>query len=186
MTGITQIVCRQRIGCTACAHAGIRGAGDTNEPIPLDLDGNLRRVDDLDTTDCPQPGASCGNPPVIDMGAYEFQCGAPIGEDCNANGVSDICDIGTNTSDDCNGNIVPDECDLADGTSPDVNGSGIPDECECLADINGDGGVDIVDFLQLLTSWGPCEPGCFGDVDFDGNVGILDFLSLVGAWGPFP
>ena len=56
----------------------------------------------------------------------------------------------------------------------------------CPADINGDGSVDIIDFLQLLAVWGPCEPGCFGDVDIDGMVGITDFLALLAAWGPCP
>ncbi len=64
-----------------------------------------------------------------------------------------------------------------------MNGNGLPDECECVADLNGSGSVDIIDFLQLLAVWGPCEPGCFGDVDFDGNVGIVDFLALLAQWG---
>jgi hypothetical protein len=58
-----------------------------------------------------------------------------------------------------------------------------PRECP---DLNGDGIVSIVDFLQLLGVWGPCEPGCFGDLDSDGNVGILDFLLLLAGWGPCP
>ena len=52
--------------------------------------------------------------------------------------------------------------------------------------INGTGSVDIVDFLVLLASWGPCVAGCFGDVDFDGNVGIIDLLVLLGHWGTCP
>ncbi|MFQ5807361.1 MAG: right-handed parallel beta-helix repeat-containing protein [Phycisphaerae bacterium] len=48
------------------------GDGDIDEPIPFDLDGNPRFVDDPDTDDT-------GNPPgadaIVDMGAYEFQVG---------------------------------------------------------------------------------------------------------------
>lgn len=33
------------------------------------------------------------------------------GPDCNANGVSDACDIASGTSQDCNANLVPDECE---------------------------------------------------------------------------
>ncbi len=46
-------------------------AGD-NTAVPdgtmTDLDGNPRFVDDPDTTD-----TGYGDPPVVDMGAYEFQ-----------------------------------------------------------------------------------------------------------------
>ncbi len=42
--------------------------GDTKEPIPFDLDGNPRFVDDPDTKD-----TGNGDPPIVDMGAYEFQ-----------------------------------------------------------------------------------------------------------------
>jgi hypothetical protein len=56
-------------------------------------------------------------------------------------------------------------------------------ECPCPADINGDGFVDVSDFLHLLAEWGEC-PGCPEDIDNDGTVGILDFLLLLGFWGP--
>lgn len=47
--------------------ADLDGDGDTTEPIPLDLDGSLRFVDDLATTD-----TGSGTPPIVDMGAYEY------------------------------------------------------------------------------------------------------------------
>ena len=52
-------------------------------------------------------------------------------------------------------------------------------------DLDGDGIVEIVDFLGLLAVWGPCgscPPYCVGDVDFDCNVGIIDFLTLLANW----
>ncbi len=98
---------------------------------------------------------------------------------------------------DCNGNDVEDTCDIADGTSRDCNFNTVPDECEtlsCPADLTGlagvpDGEVGILDFLFLLSKWGP--DGC---ADFtspvpgvpDGIVGINDFLALLAAWGPCP
>ncbi len=42
--------------------------GDTDEALPFDLDGNPRFVDDPATKD-----TGNGKPPIVDMGAYEFQ-----------------------------------------------------------------------------------------------------------------
>jgi len=47
--------------------ADLDGDGDISEPIPYDLEGNPRFVDDLGMPDC-----GFGTPPVVDMGAYEF------------------------------------------------------------------------------------------------------------------
>jgi predicted outer membrane repeat protein len=50
------------------------GDGDTEEPIPFDIAGLPRFVDDPDTDDT----GRCGDPcvmPIVDMGAYEFQMG---------------------------------------------------------------------------------------------------------------
>jgi hypothetical protein len=59
----------------------------------------------------------------------------------------------------------------------------------CLADINGDGTVDVIDFLAMLAEWGPCpsepEP-CLADLDCNGTVDVVDFLALLAAWGPCP
>lgn len=52
-----------------------------------------------------------------------FEC-VPFGNDCNSNGISDLCEQ------DCNSNLKADSCDIAAGTSLDVNSNGIPDECE--------------------------------------------------------
>jgi subtilisin family serine protease len=54
-----------------------------------------------------------------------------------------------------------------------------------LADLDGDGVVGVLDFLQLLQSWGSCPsgPGCPGDIDRDGQVGVSDFLLLLASWG---
>ena len=60
-------------------------------------------------------------------------------EDCNENGIRDICDIGAGTSADCNVNNTPDECDLSTGTSLDDNSNGIPDECDRTPAVAGAG-----------------------------------------------
>ncbi|UCG33406.1 MAG: hypothetical protein JSU68_02000, partial [Phycisphaerales bacterium] len=67
-------------------------------------------------------------------------------EDCQPNGVQDICDIAAGTSSDCNDNQVPDECDISSGTSLDCTSNGIPDECE--PDCNGNTVADSCDILS--------------------------------------
>ena len=101
-------------------------AGDSTavpEDIVADLDGNPRFVDDPDTDD-----TGLGAPPIVDMGAYEYQppeCPADITGD----GVVDVLDLL--------------EVLAQWGTA----GS---------ADITGDGIVDVLDLLEVLGAWGPC------------------------------
>jgi hypothetical protein len=54
----------------------------------------------------------------------------------------------------------------------------------CPADVNGDGIVNVEDFLQLLAAWG--SAGGPADVNGDGIVNVEDFLLLLGAWGDCP
>ncbi len=88
---------------------------------------------------------------------------------------------------DCNLNLIQDSCDIASGFSLDDNRNGIPDECDlpCPWDIDGNGVVDVTDFLALLNAWGP-NPG--HPADFDGNdvVDAVDFLALLDNWGDCP
>lgn len=55
----------------------------------------------------------------------------------------------------------------------------------CQADVDGDGGVGIVDLLALLEAWG-ADPGGPPDLDGDGTVGPADFDMLLGDWGTCP
>ena len=56
---------------------------------------------------------------------------------------------------------------------------------ECPWDLDGGGGVGILDLLALLAAWG-FNPGHPADFDGDGTVGILDLLTLLANWGPCP
>jgi len=95
--------------------------------IDTDLDGNRRFVDDPDT-----PDTGFGNPPIVDMGAYEFQGALPCPWDCDG-GESTDGTVG----------ITDFLLLLAQWGS---SGS---------CDFDG-GGVGITDFLELLANWGPC------------------------------
>jgi hypothetical protein len=55
-----------------------------------------------------------------------------------------------------------------------------------LGDIDGDGQVNVSDFLMLLARWGscpqPCPPSCTGDLDGNCEVDVNDFLILLANW----
>jgi predicted outer membrane repeat protein len=160
-----------------CADAGdntllplddvdLDGDGDTGEPLPYDVDGSLRVVDDPFSAD-----SGNGGPPVVDIGAHEvlIDCngnGLPDADDisggtsfdvdsdgtpdecqadCNGNGLPDDFELASGAGADCNGNSLPDDCDIAAMTSFDCNGNGVPDECETDCNCNG-----IDDAMDLL------------------------------------
>ena len=107
------------------------GDFDFAEPIPFDHDGNPRFVDDPNSPDCQQEPGTCGDPPVVDMGAFEFQKTPPL------------CPWDCGGDDDGTVSIVDFLGLLAQW--------GTPGTC----DFDG-GGVGINDFLELLANWGPC------------------------------
>jgi hypothetical protein len=96
--------------------------------VTTDLDGNPRFVDDPGTVD-----TGSGDPPIVDMGAYEFQ-GLPCPWDLNGNGFVGILDF-----------LV-----LLFSWGP------CDDPGNCPADFDGNGFVGVMDFLDLLCHWGPC------------------------------
>ena len=51
----------------------------------------------------------------------------------------------------------------------------------CPADLNGDGVVDVQDFLALLANF---DGSGQGDIDGSGEVDVQDFLLLLAAFGP--
>jgi hypothetical protein len=124
--------------------AGNNGA--VPEGTDTDLDGAPRFTDDPSV-----PDTGLGAPPLVDLGAYEYEW-----LDCNGNGVADALDIATATSHDCNGNGIPDECDIAAGTSPDANDDNIPDDCAIY--VNGTMGDDAWDGLCEVWDGGACGP----------------------------
>ena len=50
----------------------------------------------------------------------------------------------------------------------------------CPADITGDGVVDVLDLLEVLSQWGTTGSA---DINEDGTVDVLDLLEVLSAWG---
>ena len=108
----------------------IDAADNTAVPpgVTTDLVGNPRFVDDPAT-----PDTGNGAPPIVDMGAYEFQVGGCAG-DLDGDGDTDLADLG----------IL-----LADF------GCAVPGPC--VGDLDGDGDTDLADLGILLADFG-CAP----------------------------
>ncbi|MBL9148784.1 MAG: hypothetical protein JNM94_08845 [Phycisphaerae bacterium] len=108
-------------------------------------------------------------------------CGTPD-SDADNDGVADCIDQcpGYPDGDDCNANGFPDACDVTSGGSEDVNNNLVPDECECIGDLDDNGVVDGADLALVLGNWG--NPG-IGDVNNDGTTDGADLGLVLGAWG---
>ncbi len=135
----------------------IDAADNTAVPkgIDTDLDGNPRFVDDPATKD-----TGNGDPPIVDMGAYEFQV-VICPWDLNGNGTVGVGDLLILV-----GNFGP-----CDG--------------ECPADFDGDGFVGVLDLLALIANFGECPgTGCPWDVNGDGVVDHLDVMAVNDNMGP--
>ncbi|MBI4578706.1 MAG: thrombospondin type 3 repeat-containing protein, partial [Planctomycetes bacterium] len=120
------------------------GDGDTTEPTPLDLAGVARFMDDPDT-----PDTGNGTPPIVDIGAYEYDLAGDYDGDGLANGV-DNCPAAANPNqEDADGDGVGNACDACPDTLPghlvDLTGCTVIVPC----DFDGDGDVDQEDFGHM-------------------------------------
>jgi hypothetical protein len=136
--------------------------GDTEEPLPFDLDGDPRLVDDPATDD-----TGTGTPPIVDMGAYEYQLEPlAIGIDIKPGSYPNSINLGSNgvvpvgilSDQDFDATWVdPDTVTLA-GADVAVRGNG----SRYMAheeDVNADGLTDLV--IQVETE--NLDPDAFQD-----------------------
>jgi len=161
-------------------------AGDNTavpDGIDTDLDDNPRFVDDPDTAD-----SGNGDPPVVDMGAYEFRVPCPWDLDGDGNVfVTDLLlllmDFGS-----CEGSpsdFDGDGCVTVMDLLTLLGNWGPCPGSPCVWDVNGDGTVDQSDLQQVLDNFGPCD-GCPEDINGDGVVNGQDAAAVATHFGPCP
>jgi len=145
---------------------------DTTEQLPLDLALATRRIDDPAASD-----TGLGSAPIVDMGAYEFDC---TGVDCNQNGVCDSTDISLGGSTDCFDPAAPPIAGLHVNGLPD----GIPDECQCVADWNRDGVVNSTDVSDFINTYfdDQLNSTANGDVNCNGVSNSTDVSDFINIW----
>jgi hypothetical protein len=110
-----------------CIDAGDNAALPPS--IDVDLDGTPRYVDDP-----ARPDRGFGEPPIVDMGAYERSPRASCPSDLDGSGAVGFEDL-----------IV-----LLASWGPCAG---------CAADLDRSGDVGFADLLALLARWGPCADG---------------------------
>ncbi len=64
----------------------------------------------------------------------------------------------------------------------DVEIWGLGGETPCPEDVTGDGVIDVLDLLAILSAWGQTDVA--EDINQDGIVDVLDLLAVLSAWGP--
>ena len=62
---------------------------------------------------------------------------------------------------------------------------GMTSNCDCLADVTGDGTVNVSDILAVIAAWGTCE-ACATDINGDNFVDVSDLLTVISLWGDCP
>ncbi len=114
--------------------AVVHQAAIANWPFILDCNGN--GIPDNCDIDCSIPGCDvypdCGGSIDCNENGTPDECEDGGADDCDGDGISDLCALYLGIAEDCNDNGLPDNCDIAAGTSPDCNENGIPDECDLM------------------------------------------------------
>jgi hypothetical protein len=105
----------------------------------------------------------------------------PLGADINGEATHDEC--GKSVSLSSLGNRVAIGADFNDGNGAESGHVRVFKSLCHPADLNGDGVVNSLDFLLLLSTFNTGCIGCISDINQDGFISTGDFLVLVGAFG---
>ena len=149
-------------------------AGDNTavpQDITTDLDGNPRFLEIPET-----PDTGNGTLPIVDMGAFESLgggCLAVTSQEivCHADGTTFTVNVeGLNA---CTGGTTQ--------VTFTASGGAVGEEL-CFTALVNDGGFCCS--TEICVTIPDCTPSC--DLNGDGNVGIVDFLNLLANWGLCP
>jgi len=122
--------------------ADLDNDGDTTEPTPYDLDNASRFLDDPCTADTGNPGTP--GPPVVDMGAYEYDCRVNTCWDRNECAGQDNGDVS------CDGNVNFIDLGLLKVSFFAIKGQA---NYNCCADFNQDEAVNFIDLGIMKVSF---------------------------------
>ncbi len=148
--------------CIPHCNFGMVGDIHVLDAAGPDSDGDGWEDSEDNCPNIPNPGQEdCNNDGVGDV------CD-PFTIDCNGNGVPDDCDLADGTAQDCNGNLIPDSCDYDTGTLHDDNGNGFPDECET--------DLPFIQLQEIRTD----QPGADNDEYFE--IRGDSSMDLSGVW----
>ena len=88
-----------------------------------------------------------------------------------------------------NSSFCLNEPDHIYGAWMDLDGNTFDVDCDddppfCMADVNEDYNVDVLDLLYVIAVWGTDNPA--GDINEDGWVNVGDLLEVISVWGACP
>ncbi|MEZ6317392.1 MAG: sialidase family protein [Phycisphaerales bacterium] len=105
--------------------------------------------------------------------------GAHVAYAATFTGGQDVYCLRLGTTD-CDGNGVPDEMEIAAGLASDVNRDWILDSCQCLADLTGDGSLNLDDIDAFATAFIGGDPTA--DIVADGVLNLDDIAVFAASF----
>ncbi len=106
----------------------------------------------------------------------------PGQEDCDGDGLGDVCEIAAGISEDCDGNGIPDECQAEPLPGDDCDGDGVPDVCETDCQPNGvPDDCDVFDGTSLDCNLNGVPDECETDCQPNGFPDSCDLVSGLSA-----
>ncbi|MAJ46834.1 MAG: hypothetical protein CBC35_05945 [Planctomycetes bacterium TMED75] len=162
--------------CAGCHN--VDGSGGKTWPGPSIRNKTRTMIASMVYSPTDHPGGSFDQFTQDDLADLEAYL-ADGGSGARPDGIPDSCQ----SSPDCNENGISDACELGSGAQVDQNWNGIPDACEsnnCPADLDGNAVVDGMDLSIVLASWSTDGDG---DINGDGTTDGIDLAQILGTWG---
>ena len=115
-------------------------------------------------------------------GGLDLDCCDLVSNHAEFGGGIYINDGGTTNTTMHKSTICSNTVDNIQGFWIDLGSNQIVVACECSSDMNGDGVVDIMDLIEIMTNWNQSSSDF--DTNGDGIVDVADLINVFAAWGP--